>query len=212
LAAVIYISCSLVIMGIVPMTQLRDSSAPFADVAQLMIGPWGVLIIALCAIFKSAGALGGWMLLVGQSAKAAAEDGLFPRVFCKLNKHGMPGNGLMIVAVLMSALLLVTSSPTLARQFDQLTNIAVLLTIIPYLFSAGALICATLERGEKGWMRAACLSTAAAAVVYCLYALLGADAKLLAYATVAILFSAALYPFFRQRMLETSRSGARRRG
>ena len=35
---------------------------------------------------------------------------------------------------------------------------------------------------------------------------------LLAYATVAILFSAALYPFFRQRMLETSRSGARRRG
>ena len=205
LAAVIYISCSLVIMGMVPMAQLRDSSAPFADVAQLMIGQWGVLVIALCAILKSAGALGGWMLLVGQSAKAAAEDGLFPRVFCQLNKHGMPGTGLMIVAVLMSALLLATSSPTLARQFDQLTNIAVLLTIIPYLFSAGALVCSTLERGEQGWMRAACLLTAAAAIAYCLYALLGADAQLLAYATVAVLFSAALYPFFRQRMLETGK-------
>ena len=57
----------------------------------------------------------------------------------------------------------------------------------------------------SGWMRAACLFTAAAAVAYCLYALLGADAELLAYATVAILFSAALYPFFRQRMLESSK-------
>jgi arginine:agmatine antiporter len=202
LSAVIYISCSLVIMGMLPMEALRDSSAPFADAARLMVGPWGVAVIALCAVFKSFGALGGWMLLVGQSAKAAAEDGLFPRVFCKLNRHGMPGTGLMIVAVLMSALLLVTSSPTLARQFDQLTNIAVLLTIIPYLFSAGALAATTLERNEQGWLRAGCLLTAAAAVAYCLYALLGADPQLLAYATVAMLFSAALYPFFRKRMLE----------
>lgn len=207
LAALIYISCSLVIMGMLPMEQLRDSSAPFADVAKLMIGPWGVVVIALCAIFKSVGALGGWMLLVGQSAKAAAEDGLFPRVFCKLNRHGMPGTGLMIVAVLMSALLLVTSSPTLARQFDQLTNIAVLLTIVPYLFSAGALAATTLERNEQGWLRAGCLFTAAAAVAYCLYALLGADAQLLAYATVAMLFSAGLYPFFRRRMLESGKGG-----
>jgi arginine:agmatine antiporter len=200
LAAVIYVSCSLVIMGMLPMEQLRDSSAPFAEVARLMIGPWGVVVIALCAIFKSVGALGGWMLLVGQSAKAAAEDGLFPRVFCRLNRHGMPGTGLMIVAVLMSGLLLVTSSPTLARQFDQLTNIAVLLTIIPYLFSAGALVATTLERNEQGALRAGCLFIAATAVAYCLYALVGADAQLLAYATVALLFSAALYPFFRQRM------------
>lgn len=207
LAAVIYISCSLVIMGIVPMEQLRDSSAPFADVARMMVGPWGVVVIALCAIFKSLGALGGWMLLVGQSAKAAAEDGLFPRVFCRLNRHGMPGTGLMIVAVLMSTLLLVTSSPTLARQFDQLTNIAVLLTIIPYLFSAGALAATTLERNETGLLRAGCLLTAAAAVAYCLYALLGADTQLLAYATVAVLFSAALYPFFRQRMLDVAKGG-----
>ena len=202
LAAVIYISCSLVIMGMLPMAELRDSSAPFADAARLMVGQWGVVAIALCAILKSLGALGGWMLLVGQSAKAAAEDGLFPKVFCRLNRHGMPGTGLMIVAVLMSALLLVTASPTLARQFDQLTNIAVLLTIIPYLFSAGALAATTLERGDAGLMRAVCLFTAAVAVAYCLYALLGADSQLLAYATVAILFSAALYPFFRQRMLQ----------
>ncbi|MNN88201.1 arginine:agmatin antiporter [compost metagenome] len=82
-----------------------------------------------------------------------------------------------------------------------------LLTIIPYLFSAGALAATTLERNETGLLRAGCLLTAAAAVAYCLYALLGADAQLLAYATVAMLFSAALYPFFRRRMLDVAKGG-----
>jgi len=200
LSAVVYISCSLVIMGIVPMEQLRDSSAPFADVAKIMVGNWGVVLISLCAIFKSLGALGGWMLLVGQSAKAAAEDGLFPKVFCRVNRHGMPGAGLVIAAILMSILLLVTASPTLASQFDQLTNIAVLLTICPYLFSAGALAASTLERNESGKLRLMSMITAGVAVAYCLYALLGANPQLLAYATVGMLLSAAVYPFFRHRM------------
>jgi len=204
LSAVIYIACSLVIMGMLPMAELRDSSAPFADAAQIMVGPWGAVAIALCAVFKSFGALGGWMLLVGQSAKAAAEDGLFPRVFCRVNRHGMPGAGLMVVAALMSVLLLATASPTLSHQFDRLTNIAVLLTIIPYLFSAGALIWHGLAHGERGWTLAGCLLAGGAAIMYCLYALLGAEPQLLAYATVAMLFSAALYPFFMGRMREAA--------
>ncbi len=204
LAAGIYIACSLVIMGMLPMAELRDSSAPFAEAARVMVGPWGALAIALCAVFKSFGALGGWMLLVGQSAKAAAEDGLFPRVFCRVNRHGMPGAGLMIVAALMSALLLVTASPTLSHQFDQLTNIAVLLTIIPYLFSAGALIWNSLARNERGGPLWLAMVAGGAAILYCLYALLGAEPQLLAYATVAMLFSAALYPFFMRRMREVA--------
>ena len=200
LSAVVYISCSLVIMGIVPMEQLRDSSAPFADVAKIMVGNWGMVLISLCAIFKSFGALGGWMLLVGQSAKAAADDGLFPKVFGKVNSHGMPGAGLVIAGALMSVLLLVTASPTLAAQFDKLTNIAVLLTIIPYLFSAGALADSSLQRNETGAIKVGSMITAGAAIAYCLYALLGADPKLLAYATVGMLLSAAMYPFFRHNL------------
>ena len=57
-------------------------------------GEWGAIIIAICAVLKSVGSLGGWMLLVGQSGKAAADDGMFPRVFARLNRNGVPGAGL----------------------------------------------------------------------------------------------------------------------
>ncbi|HEY5755195.1 MAG TPA: amino acid permease, partial [Steroidobacter sp.] len=108
LAAIVYVLSSTVIMGILPNEELRTSHAPFAEAARLAIGTQGAIIIAICAVLKSVGSLGGWMLLVGQSAKAAADDGMFPRVFARLNKKGVPGHGLIIVAVLMTIVLFAT--------------------------------------------------------------------------------------------------------
>src|SRR3954466_4924187 len=81
LAAVVYILSSTVIMGILPAAELQNSHAPFADLARIALGPIAAIVISVCAVLKSIGSLGGWMLLVGQSAKAAADDGMFPRVF-----------------------------------------------------------------------------------------------------------------------------------
>ena len=64
----------------------RRPHAPFADAARLALGAAGAIVISVCAVLKSVGSLGGWMLLVGQSAKAAADDGMFPRVFARLNR------------------------------------------------------------------------------------------------------------------------------
>ena len=80
-------------MGILPNEELRTSHAPFAEAARLAIGTAGAIIISVCAVLKSVGSLGGWMLLVGQSAKAAADDGMFPRIFARLNRNGVPGAG-----------------------------------------------------------------------------------------------------------------------
>ncbi len=99
-----------------------------------------MIIISVCAVLKSVGSLGGWMLLVGQSAKAAADDGMFPRVFARLNANGVPGRGLVIVAVLMTIVLFATMSPTLADQFNHIVNLAVILIIVPYVYSAVAVV------------------------------------------------------------------------
>jgi arginine:agmatine antiporter len=64
LAAVVYMLSSTVIMGILPNAQLQTSHAPFAEAARLAIGTPGVIIISVCAVLKSMGSLGGWMLLV----------------------------------------------------------------------------------------------------------------------------------------------------
>ena len=135
LAAVVYMLSSTVIMGILPNDELQNSHAPFAEAARIAIGAPAAIVISMCAVLKSVGSLGGWMLLVGQSAKAAADDGMFPKIFARLNSHGVPRDGLIIVAVLMTLVLFATMSPTLAEQFNRTVDLAVILIIVPYIYS-----------------------------------------------------------------------------
>ena len=90
------------------------------------------------------------MLLVGQSGKAAADDGMFPRIFARLNGNGVPGAGLVIVAVLMSVVLFATMSPTLADQFNHIVDLAVILIIVPYVYSAVAVVKVVHDHERSG--------------------------------------------------------------
>jgi arginine:agmatine antiporter len=135
IATLIYVSCCTAIMGILPNDELKKSAAPFADAARIMLGPWAAVVISLAAILKAAGALVGWILIVAQSAQAAAADGMFMRRFAVTNKLGMPTHNLVITGILMTALLALTTSPTIAKQFSIITNATVVLMAIPYIYS-----------------------------------------------------------------------------
>jgi arginine:agmatine antiporter len=136
LAAVAYVLSSSVIMGMIPNKELIASSAPFADAARLALGPIAGNAVAICAAVGCLGSLAGWTLLVGQTAKAAADDGLFPSVFAKVNARGVPAAGLAIVAVIMSVQVIATMSPTASEQFGKIASIAVILTLLPYIYSS----------------------------------------------------------------------------
>jgi arginine:agmatine antiporter len=155
-----------------------------------------VIIISICAILKSVGSLGGWMLLVGQSAKAAADDGMFPKIFGRLNKAGVPGMGLAIVGVLMSLVLFATMSPTIAGQFNRIIDLAVILIVIPYIYSAVAVVKVTYDHKVPHRTFVFFKWVAIAAVVYCLWTIVGGDPKTVVHAMVALLISVPLYPFF----------------
>ena len=119
LAAVCYILSSSAIMGIIPNKELIASSAPFSDAVSMALGPVAGNIVALCAAVGCLGSLGGWTLLVGQTAKAAADDGLFGNVFARVNCRGVPSAGLAIVAGIMTLQVLATMSPTASEQFGK---------------------------------------------------------------------------------------------
>lgn len=86
LAAVCYILSSSAIMGIIPNQELIASSAPFSEAVRIALGSTAGNVVALCAAAGCLGSLGGWTLLVGQTAKAAADDGLFGNVFARVNR------------------------------------------------------------------------------------------------------------------------------
>ena len=199
-AAVIYVLSSTVIMGILPNDELRESHAPFAEAARLAVGNWGAIVIAVCAVLKSVGSLGGWMLLVGQSAKAAADDGMFPQIFARLNRNGVPGSGLIIVAVLMTLVLIATASPTLAEQFNHIVDLAVMLIIVPYVYAAVAVVKVVHDHALPRSTFLTYKWLALAAVFYCLWVVVGADRDTVVRAMVALLISVPLYPFFMRSM------------
>jgi arginine:agmatine antiporter len=199
IAAVVYMLSSSVIMGIMPAAELQNSHAPFAEVARIAIGAPAAIVISICAVLKSVGSLGGWMLLVGQSAKAAADDGMFPRIFGTLNKNGVPQHGLIIVSVLMTLVLFATMSPTIAEQFNRAVDLAVILIIVPYVYSVVALInLLAIHRAPHKTMLGFQF-IALAALLYCLWAMIGGDQHTVVNAFVALLISVPLYLFVTRR-------------
>jgi arginine:agmatine antiporter len=169
----------------------------------MAVGPWGAVVISICAVLKSIGSLGGWMLLVGQSGKAAADDGMFPRIFAVVNRHGVPSHGLIIVSILMTVMLFATMSPTVAEQFNHIVDLAVIMIVVPYIYSAVAVVKVVHDHegaGHSNFNNYKFL--AVVAVLYCLWAIWGGDPQTVVHAMVALLLSVPLYPFFMRSMAE----------
>ena len=204
-SAVVYIASSTVIMGIIPNAQLQTSHAPFAEAARLAVGSAGMVVIAICAVLKSVGSLGGWMLLVGQTAKAAADDGMFPKVFAKMNRNGVPGTGLVIVGAMMTVVLVATMSPTIAQQFSRIIDLAVILVVVPYIYASVAVVKVCFDHKVPAKTFQLYKWIAIAAVLYCLATILGGDPRTVVRAMVALLLSVPLYPFFIRSMEEAKR-------
>jgi len=134
-AIVIYILGSVAVMGIIPPETLQVSEAPFADAAAVMWGETGRYVVAIGAIISTFGALNGWILMQGQVPLAAANDGLFPTIFSKLNKHGSPASGIILSSIIVSILMVMNYSKSFIRAFEFMILLATLTCLIPYLFS-----------------------------------------------------------------------------
>lgn len=192
LAAVCYILSSTAIMGMIPNGQLVASSAPFADAARLALGGWAGDAVAACAAIGCLGSLAGWTLLVGQTAKAAADDGLFPNVFAKVNAKGVPSIGLAIVAVIMTVQIFATMSPTASAQFGKIASIAVIMTLLPYIYSAIAIKVLgykAMPQGEYGLYSI----IAVIAAVYSLWALVGSDGNQTRWSLIFVISTIVFY-------------------
>jgi arginine:agmatine antiporter len=137
-AALLYVLGTTVVLGVVPREQLTGSVAPFADAARLMFGDWGAGLVGVAVMLSSIGALNGWTLLMGQVPMAAARDRLFPPVFGRISRRGVPAAGIVVSAVLATALVLVgaAQSPGFASFYSLVVNLATMTAVVPYAFCA----------------------------------------------------------------------------
>lgn len=190
IAAVVYISACSVIMGLIPAAQLAHSTAPFADAVTVMFGRVTGGLIAVAALTKSLGTLGGWVLMTAQTGKAAAERGLFPRLLARSDSQGVPVPNLLLMAALMTAIVFMTISPTLGEQFGKLIAISTILCLLVYVYACLALLVYPRWVRSGGALRAY-RPVALAALLFCAVVIAYADAPLL-WLTVAVIVVAAV--------------------
>lgn len=195
----IYILSTVVIMGMIPVDILAKSPAPFADAMELIAGTWGRNIVAAGVAIAAFGALNGWILIQGQIAMATAKDKLFPRVFKKENKNGVPFLGLVIGSILTSVVLLMNYSDGLVAQFRFLILLTTLCCLIPYLFSAAAYLLIIIERKLPGQNWFSVIAIGGLAFFYSLWAIYGAGEKAVYWGFLLLLAGIPFYVWMKWR-------------
>ena len=136
--AVVYLLGTLAVFGTVPHAELLGSTAPFTDSADAIFGgSWAGKTVGVGAVISGFGALVGWTLIVAEMPQAAARDGVFPSVFLRESRRGVPAFGIVASTVLASVLT-VAAYTSFDQVFTTVVLLSVLTSVIPYLFSAAA--------------------------------------------------------------------------
>ncbi len=137
-AGLIYLFvCSAVVL-MLPPAETAHSAAPFGD----FVGRyWGVnagQIVsgfgAICAL----GALNGSIIVQGDMPAAMANDGLFPRWLAVRGRNGSALRGHLVAGVLMTGILLLNTSQTLAKIFGTLILLTTAIELFAYFMVAAA--------------------------------------------------------------------------
>ncbi|ERK17239.1 Arginine/agmatine antiporter [Pantoea sp. AS-PWVM4] len=191
IAAVCYVLSTTAIMGMIPNADLRVSDSPFGDAARMALGNTAGALVTFCAAAGCLGSLGGWTLLASQTAQAAANDGLFPPIFRKTNKQGVPVAGLVILGILMTIFQLTTISPNATAQFALVSSVSVIFTLVPYLYTCAALL--LVGHGHLGNQRPAYAGITLLAFLYCIWAVVGSGAQEVMWSFVALMVITAMY-------------------
>lgn len=136
--AIIYIASTNIIAGIVPNEQLVASNAPFGLVFAHMFSPAIGKVVMGLLVLSCAGSTLGWQFTIAKVFQQSAVDGLFPKVFARVNKYGAPIAGMIIITTIQTGFCLMTISPALFKQFNMLVDLAVVTNIMPYILSMAA--------------------------------------------------------------------------
>ena len=187
---VIYIISSVAIMGVIPAEVLAESSAPFADVAEIFWGGAAKYIVAAGAVIATMGALNGWILMQGAIPMAAAQAGLFPKIFGKVNTAHSPVYGIVISSSIVSIFMLFNYSNSLVETFSYMMQLTTLAVTIPFLFSIMSLVL-LLKKSSAGFYKKC--AVAICAFAFTVWIMVGCGAEVLISGLVLFLLGIPFY-------------------
>jgi APA family basic amino acid/polyamine antiporter len=186
------LSCT-VVLGLLPADVLQHSAAPMADAARSLWGTPAGIAVGVVATVSCFGALNGWVMLQAQVPMAAAQDGLFPRAFGRLNARGAPAFGLLLSSGLATLLVVSNYNRTLVGLFAFSILLSTAAALLPY----GVSVAAWLRRHRRAahWRQLVAIG----ALLYSAWALWGTGLESLAWGAVLLVAGVPVYYASRRR-------------
>jgi len=115
---VLYLAANLVYLYLIPIQQMKGAELVAADVARLVIGSAGVVIVSAAIAVSTFGTLNGSMMTAPRIFFAAAEDRLFPTAIARVDPRTMaPTGAIMLMTVMGVIFILIRTFTQLADQF-----------------------------------------------------------------------------------------------
>ena len=195
LSTCIYIFSTIVLFGILPTETLQNSPAPFAEAGEIIGGKYTGYFIAIGAIISGMGALNGWILILAQIPMAAAKDEMFPRIFKRKNKKGVPVLGLVVGSILSSVVMLMNFSENLVTQFTFIVNLTVLACLVPYLFVSASYAIVIIQNKNHTNSIVKTVLLGLFGFLYSLWAIYGSSAEVVFYGLLLLLLGIPFYVF-----------------
>lgn len=192
LTTVIYMASTIAVMGLIPPAELHQSQAPFADAAASIWGEEARYLVAAGAVISTFGALNGWILVQGQMPFAAARDKLFPKMFAKENKKGTPAFGILVSSLLVSVLMSMNFSKSLADTYTFIILLSTLTVLVPYLFSVISFV--MLGARNKS-ISAIKYLVAGLAFVYSMWAVIGSGEEIVFWGFILLMAGLPFYAY-----------------
>ena len=156
----IYLAANLAYLAVLPVETMRHSKLVAADVAQLVIGPAGVVFVSVTVMISTFGTLNTVLFTSPRVFFAMAGDGLFFKPVAKVH----PTFGTPYVAITMTACF--GAAYVLFLSFDQLAD-AFVTAFLPFYLLAVAAVFVELPVGLVAVSETVKLPTAANVCVGC---------------------------------------------
>lgn len=137
LATAVYVAATVAVFGVIPADVLASSTSPYADLAARVFGASIAGVVAVCAVIKTVGTVGGWVMLGGETARSAARKGYLPSGFGAGERT--PIANPLLGGAIMSVVAVISGQPTLGGQFGMLVGVTAVLSLVVYAICSAAL-------------------------------------------------------------------------
>ena len=118
IVVVLYLAANMVYLYLIPIQAMKGAELVAADVARLVIGSAGVVIVSGAIAVSTFGTLNGSMMTAPRIFFAAAEDGLFPKAIARVDPRTTAPTGAIVLMVVMGVIfILIRTFTQLADQF-----------------------------------------------------------------------------------------------